>query len=151
MNETIHQVPALIRKLYDLVAELERLFPGRKFTLDGHLVGSIGEVIAAAAYGLSLLPASTENHDAVAVDGRKVQIKATQGRSLGLRAEPEHLLVLHLAKDGSFAEIFNGPGSTAWMKAGKMQKNGTRPISVAQLRKLQSQVNPKQVLPRLPI
>ena len=33
------------------VAELEAEFPGRHFTLDGHLVGSIGEVMAAYYYG----------------------------------------------------------------------------------------------------
>ena len=50
------RVPEIVRELYSSVAELEELFPGRKFTLDGHLVGSIGEVIAAHRYGLELLP-----------------------------------------------------------------------------------------------
>ena len=36
-----------VGKLYDLVGQLEHLFPSRSFTLDGHLVGSIGEVLAA--------------------------------------------------------------------------------------------------------
>ncbi len=40
-------MPALIRQLYRVVAQLEAEF-GRKFTPDGHLVGSIGEVIGAA-------------------------------------------------------------------------------------------------------
>ena len=56
--------------LYAASAELERLFPGRKFTLDGHLVGSIGEVVAAYMFGLDLNPASTPGFDAVAPDGR---------------------------------------------------------------------------------
>jgi len=33
--------------LYDATEVLDALFHGRKFTLDGHLVGSIGEVVAA--------------------------------------------------------------------------------------------------------
>jgi hypothetical protein len=38
----------LIRQLYSVVAALEEEeFEGRKFTPDGHLVGSIGEVVAA--------------------------------------------------------------------------------------------------------
>ena len=36
-----------IKELYRITAELERRYPGRKFTIDGHLVGSIGEVIVA--------------------------------------------------------------------------------------------------------
>lgn len=36
-----------ICKLYAITRELELQFPGRKFTPDGHLVGSIGEVLVA--------------------------------------------------------------------------------------------------------
>ena len=36
-----------IRELYRITAELEEKYPGRCFTPDGHLVGSIGEVYAA--------------------------------------------------------------------------------------------------------
>ncbi len=36
------EVPALLGNLYSIVARLEALFPGRKFTPDRHLVGSIG-------------------------------------------------------------------------------------------------------------
>ena len=48
----------LIRQLYTVVAALEEEFEGRRFTPDGHLVGSIGEVVAAYAFNLTLLPAS---------------------------------------------------------------------------------------------
>jgi len=37
----------LIRQIYAIVDELERLYPGRRFTPDGHLVGSIGEAYSA--------------------------------------------------------------------------------------------------------
>ena len=65
-----------IRELYAITTELESLYPGRKFTIDGHLVGSIGEVLVAERYGLTLLSNSTQTHDAEAKDGRLVQIKA---------------------------------------------------------------------------
>lgn len=48
--EEVRQIPQLIRKLYEIVAELETYFPDRHFTPDGHLVGSIGEVLAAYYY-----------------------------------------------------------------------------------------------------
>ena len=67
-----------IRALYAIVNDLETAYPGRRFTLDGHMIGSIGEVIAAEAFGLNLLPNSTPEHDAIAYDGRLVQIKVTQ-------------------------------------------------------------------------
>jgi hypothetical protein len=129
-------LPAKIRQLYALVAELEALHPGRHFTLDGHLVGSIGEVLAAHYYQVELLPASAPTHDAIAQDGTLVQIKATQANLVGLRSEPQHLLVLGLDKQGHHFEVFNGPGELAWAAAGSMQKNGQRPIRKSTLMRL---------------
>jgi hypothetical protein len=42
----------------------EEAYPGRKFTPDGHLVGSIGEVVAPEALGLTLYVGSRPGHDA---------------------------------------------------------------------------------------
>jgi len=41
------KLPEPVADIYWAVVRLEVLYPGRKFTPDGHLVGSIGEVIAA--------------------------------------------------------------------------------------------------------
>lgn len=139
-EQAVDRVPALVQQLYSLVAEFEQLFPGRKFTPDGHLVGSIGEVIAAHRYDLILNPSSTAAHDARSRDGRQVEIKATQGSSVALRSEPEHLIVLHLDKEGQATEVYNGPGSLAWAECGAMQKNGQRAISLSRLRKIMGQV-----------
>lgn len=142
----VSSIPALVKQLYAIVGEFERLFPGRRFTPDGHLVGSIGEVVAAHRYGLTLLPASTVAHDAKAKHGTLVQVKATQGKSIALRAEPQHLLVLHLALTGEVTEIFNGPGSVAWAVCGPMQSNGQRSIGLSKLRALMGKVLPSAQL-----
>jgi hypothetical protein len=60
-------------------SEEEFVTDERKFTLDGHLVGSIGEVVAACAFGLTLYPSGTDTHDGESEDGRRVQIKLTGG------------------------------------------------------------------------
>ena len=107
----------LLASLYGIVDRLETLFSSRKFTPDGHLVGSIGEVIAAHMFGLTLLPASYPDHDAEAGDGRRVQIKLTQGaRGVALRAEPDHLLVLLLAPDRAIKLVYNGRGDSPGRK-----------------------------------
>lgn len=137
----IEQVPHLVCELYEVVGKLETLFPERRFTLDGHLVGSIGEVLAAYHYQLELFAASTETHDAEAPDGRLVQIKTTQRDSIALRSEPEHLLVLRLLPDGEWEEVYNGPGDLVWPNVGKRQKNGQRAISCSKLRKLMANVS----------
>ena len=146
MMAELDEIPILIGKLYEIVDRLQELFPGRKFTPDGHLVGSIGEVIAAHRYGLELLPGVAETHDATAPDGRLVQIKATQVTGISISSEPEHLLVLKLDRDGSASEVYNGPGPLAWEAAGKMQKNGQRRLSLSKLRKLMADVPTEQRL-----
>ena len=143
------QVAALLDDLYTAADGLERLFPGRKFTLDGHLVGSIGEVTAAYMFDLDLNPASTLKHDARARDGRNVEIKLTQGRGVAIRHEPDHLIVLHRPMGGPIRVVFNGPGAIPWAASGKMQKNGQRPISLSRLRLLANDVPEHDRLPML--
>ena len=133
-------VAAKIKALYEISHNLEELFPGRHYTPDGHMIGSIGEALAASYYNLELFSASEETHDAKAPDGRLVQIKATQINRVALSSEPEWLLVLKIHKDGTFSEEYNGPGKLAWEHCGKLQKNGQRPISLAKLRELQSAI-----------
>ena len=138
-----------IKELYRITAELESTYPGRKFTVDGHLVGSIGEVIVAEHYGLSLLPNSTKTHDAVSKEGKKVQIKATQVKGISISSEPEYVIVIRILPDGSWEEVYNGPGKPVWENAGKMQKNGQRPISLSKLRCLMNAVETKDTIVRV--
>lgn len=51
----INEVPGIIREIYSLVNRLEGMFEGRYFTPDGHMVGSLGEVLVSYYYGLELL------------------------------------------------------------------------------------------------
>jgi hypothetical protein len=141
--------PELIAALYDVVAELERMFPGRHFTPDGHLVGSIGEALASHYYGIELATASAEGHDGHC-GGKAVQIKATQGDRIALSSEPEHLLVLKLSKNGSFVEEYNGPGAPAWQLVSHKArpKNGQYQIALSKLRRLSRVQDSTSRLPR---
>src|SRR5215831_16251238 len=87
------RLPAPVPAIYKAVEKLEARYPGRKFTPDGHLVGSIGEVIAAEKLGLKLHPASHPGHDAYDANGN-VQIKMTAGRSVSLYDTCDRLVVL---------------------------------------------------------
>ena len=138
-------IQRLVPQLYALVAELEAAAPGRSFTPDGHLLGSIGEVIAATRYGLELTTASTKGIDAHTADGIPVEIKATTRGSIALRGEepvcPElHLIALLIQKDGSAIEIFNGPAAPVWASAGPIQSNGQRRISLSALKRLHGEI-----------
>jgi hypothetical protein len=133
-------LPPPVRKIYEAVEELERLYPHRRFTPDGHLMGSLGEVLAELAFDLRPLPMSYPGHDAMDAEGRYVQVKLTAGSRVSLYATCDRLLVLCITPDKSHAEIvYDGPGEPAWSGAGAMQKNGQRPISLAKLRTLGTQ------------
>ena len=113
----------IISELLTIVNELEEKYPGRKFSLDGHLLGSIGEVLAEYYYGIVLYPNSTKTHDGEK-DGKKIQIKITQGNSVNINDIPEYLIVLFLKKsEGKVYEVYNGPGSLVLSDA-KKTKNG---------------------------
>lgn len=135
-NLTEKSMAEIIQNLFGTVFELENRYPGRKFSIDGHLLGSIGEVIVAEHYGLTLLKNSSEKHDAVDKRKRLVQIKATQINRIAISSEPDYLIVIQISPNGDWTEIYNGLGSRVWNNAGKMQKNGQRPISIAKLKTL---------------
>ena len=139
----------LLRSIYDAVDALEAMFPGRHFTPDGHMVGSLGEALAAHHYGIKLSPASSQCHDGVC-ESRQVQVKVTQGNRIALSGEPEHLLVLRLNRDGSFVEEYNGPGALPWkLVAHKPRpKNGQYQLSLVTLRKLMKNVDSHERLQR---
>jgi hypothetical protein len=147
MPEPIKSVPLLVKQLYKIVQEFEKLFPGRRFTPDGHLVGSIGEVIAAHRYQLTLVRAGEPGYDAITDTNLCVEIKITQGKGVGLRAEPEHLLVFFLTSEGEAQEIYNGPGAEVWNVCGSLQKNGQRRIGLAKLKRLMQKVDKLNRLP----
>ena len=135
-------IQRLVPELFRVIAELEAASPGRHFTPDGHLIGSIGEVIAADRYGLTLTTASTKGVDARDSEARPVEIKATTGnRGVALRGmtpTAERLIVLKISETGTATEIYAGPAAPVWAAAGSMKSNGQRAIGLKRLRELQS-------------
>lgn len=127
------RLPEPVARIYKAVAELEALYPGRKFTPDGHLVGSIGEVIAAEVLGLQLHKSSHPGHDAYDANGH-VQIKMTAGSSVAMYAICERLVVLQVISPDEAEIVYDGPGQPAWERAGNMGKNGQRVVSLFRLR-----------------
>lgn len=137
MNRKV-PLPKPVAAIYRAVEELEQKYRGRKFTPDGHLVGSIGEVVAAEALGLTLHPMSRPGHDAYDQYG-EVQIKMTAGRSISMYAECNRLVVLRVVSPEEAEIVYDGPGIPAWRAAGKLQKNGQRTISLAKLNRIASE------------
>jgi hypothetical protein len=108
--EEIKQLLSITHKLRERYKLLNK-----QFSLDGKLVGDIGEVLAAEKYGLTLLPENTQIHDAIEkASGRQVQIKSSfKGNSFfpcGDERVPEFFLSIIIDEHGEITELFNGPG-----------------------------------------
>jgi hypothetical protein len=141
----------LYRGQAQLAAAFDNLWP---FTLDGKLIGDIGEAIAMKAFGLSPLRCGQKLHDFTAPDGRQVQVKATQkgkpskGVGLGLtKVTFEHLIVIEFDRDGYYEVLFNGPGSHI---AKAQMHRATVSLSRKQLRQLQLSVLEHEKLQHAP-
>jgi hypothetical protein len=138
----MEEVPALIGELIKTTERLNHLFEGRPFTPDGHLVGSIGEVVAEYVYDLVLEPSSTPQLDARTRDGRTVQVKLTRRNSFGFRWSSQFkgkhadiLIALRLT-DGGFEEVYNGPFPVDLLVGRRDSSNGQLSIAVSKLREL---------------
>jgi hypothetical protein len=129
-------LPRAIAKIYEAVAELEEKYPGRPFTPDGHLVGSIGEVVAREIFMFELYPPSNRGHDARCTVRGDVEIKITAGKEVAFRGDCNHLIVLQIVSPREAEIIYDGPGAPVLAIAGNMASNGQRRASIARIKAL---------------
>jgi len=97
-----------LAKIFSGIDQLRDNFPGKEFTIDGRLVGDIGEVIVQRDYDVDLYKKLVKKNDGVTSDGRKVQIKATFKNSLTFSKIPDYYLGIKICEDGTYDEIYNG-------------------------------------------
>jgi hypothetical protein len=105
-----------LKLIFHGIRQLKRAFPGKEFTIDGRLVGDIGEVIAALEYDIELFDVLRKGHDGQTPEGRLVQVKATFKDSLTFKSVPDYYLGLKLHEGGTYEEIYNGPGKVIYEK-----------------------------------
>ncbi len=109
-------LPAPIRDIVTARDRLRAIYraSGLTFTLDGNLLGDIGEAVAAQLFGLRLADRNALSVDGYAPDGRSVQVKAGASangpafRPSDLHAD--HLIVIRFDLEKFYGEvIYNGP------------------------------------------
>jgi hypothetical protein len=153
--EEIKQLLEITKKLKEKYIHLNK-----QFSLDGRLVGDIGEVLAAEKYGLRLLDENAEIHDAEELaTGRMVQIKSTfKGYCyfpFGEDRIPDYFLSIQIDENGKISEMYNGPGRFLYenyIKKNKLTayKNSYYKLSKGVLRKLNKDVDKKDKIEILP-
>ncbi len=105
-----------LRLIFRGIRKLHGMHPIKNFTIDGRLVGDIGEFIAATYYDIRLFDVQKTIHDGVSASGRKVQVKATFKDSLTFRKVPDYYLGFKVFENGTFKEIYNGPGNVIYKR-----------------------------------
>ncbi|WP_267740542.1 DUF6998 domain-containing protein [Myroides injenensis] len=111
MKEELEQFFTAIEKLQEKYSH-----HNKKFTLDGKLVGDIGEVLAAEYYGITLHKDNTATYDGYITSDltKQVQIKSSFNNYFyfpkNITQIPDYYIAININKDGSFEEIFNGRG-----------------------------------------
>jgi len=146
-NEKLDRLKEEVNNLHNSVADLKKMFPSKKegFTLDGRLVGDIGEVIAEKLFQIKLHAKLVPYYDAVALydPEMNIQIKATFKESLTFNHQPDYYIGIKLYEDGEFKVIYNGPGKYIY-EAYKHRKGiGEKLLSfpIKNLQKISSKVD----------
>lgn len=148
MTPTEKQIREAVKSLQEIRTRLNQHFSDWKFTLDGNLVGDIGEAYAFAHYDVKKICTGTKDHDFIASDGKPVQVKMTQRKALGLGLkEPafEYLVALYLDSNGEIEVLYNGPGAPVYTRPGKPHRKS---IPTDELRERNKDVNKADRVPR---
>jgi len=141
-----------VRGLIQIVNQLHCAYPTKGFTLDGCLVGDLGEVLVEAVHDIKLYEGLQRHYDGRTSDSREVQIKTTMQNSLTFPCNhvPDYYLGIKINPDGTFAEIFNGPGSVASeaVKNRKPTTGNLYSIRINTLKKLNEKVHLENRIPK---
>ena len=134
----LRNIEAETKKLSDAAKNLDVT---RSFTLDGRLVGDIGEVLFAQHFELTLDDTQRSSHDGFTVINGveyQVQVKCRKASSLvTFSSVPEILVVVAFSDDWTnWDVVYNGAGDPVRVKAQekglivdtdhRIRKNGTR-------------------------
>ncbi|MDA3950318.1 MAG: hypothetical protein PF508_14005 [Spirochaeta sp.] len=147
MMDTEYEIRNAVKDLQMARSRLSERFTHWKFTLDGNLVGDIGEAYAFAHFDMTKIGTGTKNHDFVASDDKHVQVKMTQRKTLGLGLkEPafDYLIALFLGSDGEIEVLYNGPGAPIYTRPGKPPR---RSIPTEELRERNRDVDDADRVP----
>ena len=147
-------LPAPVLVLYQAHKAMCKHFEhtGLKFTLDGKLIGDIGEALVAEAFGITLCARRTPGVDGHTADGRSVQIKATGRMNAGPAFTPgrgvaHHLIFVRIDfSAGNVAVLYNGPEARIRALLPKSW-SGTKEVRIARLLEVDADVGDDERLP----
>ena len=106
----------------------------------GNLLGDYGEYVCIENYNLTKAPAGSDGFDATTEDGRTVQIKTNHAASsIGFREDADLMLVIYVADDGEFEELYFGDFKKVRDNSSYSARDNKQPITISKPRKLRDE------------
>jgi hypothetical protein len=122
------------------------------FTIDGKMLGDLGELVACLEFGLTPTSTNSPGVDATTLSGQGVEVKATAGESVwipGVTALPQsakHVVVVKFNLDGSWVFPYHGSLEALWKNDAEIGKHTTALFSVTRLTRIASRVSQEEKL-----
>lgn len=146
------KISEAVKSLLDIVQKLNVSYPKKKFTLDGRLVGDLGEILVEEFYDVLLYENIKAEYDGETSDNKKVQIKTTMLDSLTFPANhiPEYYIGIKIASNGSLEEIYNGPGKYIFelVKNRSIPKNQLHILPIKKLKEISEKIKEEDRIKR---
>ncbi|MDO6470238.1 hypothetical protein [Maribacter sp. 1_MG-2023] len=145
-----------IQQLLDITASLKKQFEGKlDFSLDGRLVGDIGEALVSEMFDIELYGKNAPVYDGIHRQSKiEVQIKASMGYyfSYPYNIDLEHYIAVHIEPNGTLEVIYNGPGKyiNQFLKEGnrKFYRNISTTVTAVNLGILNNKLKKSEQLPQ---
>jgi hypothetical protein len=120
------------------------------FTIDGKLLGDLGELVACLEFGLTPLPTGTKGADATTPDGDTVELKTTaQGLEVSVPSKgpvPTWFVAVSFDRaTGDWEFAYHGTAAPVWVLASN-DSGDPRAIALKRLAEVQESLEPDDVL-----
>ena len=133
-------VKHIIATVFSAQNALRELAPDFNWAGMGNLLGDYGEYLCIENYNLTKAPRGSAGFDAITEDGRTVQIKANHASSsIGFRGAADLMLVIYVADDGEFEELYFGDFKKVKDNSRYSARDNKHSITISKLRNLRDQ------------
>jgi hypothetical protein len=130
-------VKHIVATIFSAQNALKDLAPDYKWAGLGNLLGDYGEFICINHYNLEKAPSGSEGYDALTKDGKTVEIKTNRASGqIGFRGEADLMLVVSVADDGEFEEIYYGDFKLVKENSRYSARDNKNTITISKLKKL---------------
>jgi len=133
---SINAVKDIMATIFSAQNALREVAPEYKWSGLGNVLGDYGEYACIDKYNLIKAPAGSVGFDAYTEDGKTVEIKARRSKTVGFRGDADLMLVIYIADDGTFEEVYFGDFQKVKDISSYSARDNKQVTSISKLKKL---------------